>query len=249
MMNVINGGAHADNNVDLQEFMIMPVGAPSFREALRWGVETYHTLKKVLHDRGLATAVGDEGGFAPNLESNEAAIAVLVEAIERAGYAPGTDIAIALDPAMSELFTGGKYHLSGEGKTLDADEMVAWWVAIVDKYPIVSIEDGMAEDDWDGWSKLSAALGSRIQLVGDDLFVTNARRLSMGIERNVANSVLVKVNQIGTHRDARHRRDGDTTLVQQRDESPQWRDGRCDHCGPRCRHELRTNQDRCTCTK
>ncbi len=198
MMNVINGGAHADNNVDLQEFMIMPVGAPSFREALRWGVETYHTLKKVLHDRGLATAVGDEGGFAPNLDSNEAAIAVLVEAIERAGYAPGTDIAIALDPAMSELFKGGKYHLSGEGKTLNADEMVAWWVTIVDKYPIVSIEDGMAEDDWDGWSKLSAALGSRIQLVGDDLFVTNARRLSMGIERNVANSVLVKVNQIGT---------------------------------------------------
>lgn len=198
MMNVINGGAHADNNVDLQEFMIMPVGAPSFREALRWGVETYHTLKKVLHDRGLATAVGDEGGFAPNLDSNEAAIAVLVEAIERAGYTPGTDIAIALDPAMSELFKGGKYHLSGEGKTLNADEMVAWWVSIVDKYPIVSIEDGMAEDDWDGWSKLSAALGSRIQLVGDDLFVTNARRLSMGIERNVANSVLVKVNQIGT---------------------------------------------------
>ena len=198
MMNVINGGAHADNNVDLQEFMIMPVGAPSFREALRWGVETYHTLKKVLHDRGLATSVGDEGGFAPNLDSNEAAIAVLVEAIERAGYTPGTDIAIALDPAMSELFKGGKYHLAGEGKVLDADEMVAWWMAIVDKYPIVSIEDGMAEDDWDGWGKLSAALGSRIQLVGDDLFVTNARRLSIGIERNVANSVLVKVNQIGT---------------------------------------------------
>jgi len=198
MMNVINGGAHADNNVDLQEFMIMPVGAPSFREALRWGVETYHTLKTVLHDRGLATSVGDEGGFAPNLDSNEAAIAVLVEAIERAGYSPGTDIAIALDPAMSELFKGGKYHLAGEGKVLDADEMVAWWMAIVDKYPIVSIEDGMAEDDWDGWGKLSAALGSRIQLVGDDLFVTNARRLSMGIERNVANSVLVKVNQIGT---------------------------------------------------
>jgi len=198
MMNVINGGAHADNNVDLQEFMIMPVGAPSFREALRWGVETYHTLKTVLHDRGLATSVGDEGGFAPNLDSNEAAIAVLVEAIERAGYSPGTDIAIALDPAMSELFKGGKYHLAGEGKVLDADEMVAWWMAIVDKYPIVSIEDGMAEDDWDGWGKLSAALGSRIQLVGDDLFVTNARRLSMGIERNVANSVLVKVIQIGT---------------------------------------------------
>jgi enolase len=198
MMNVINGGAHADNNVDLQEFMIMPLGAPSFREALRWGVETYHTLKKVLHDRGLSTAVGDEGGFAPNLESNEAAIAVLVEAIERAGYAPGSDIAIALDPAMSELYKGGKYHLSGEGKVLDADEMVAWWTAIVDKYPIVSIEDGMAEDDWDGWGKLSSALASRIQLVGDDLFVTNARRLAMGIERKVANSVLVKVNQIGT---------------------------------------------------
>jgi len=198
MMNVINGGAHADNNVDLQEFMIMPLGAPSFREALRWGVETYHTLKKVLHDRGLSTAVGDEGGFAPDLESNEAAIAVLVEAIERAGYAPGSDIAIALDPAMSELYKGGKYHLSGEGKVLDADEMVAWWTAIVDKYPIVSIEDGMAEDDWDGWGKLSSALASRIQLVGDDLFVTNARRLAMGIERKVANSVLVKVNQIGT---------------------------------------------------
>jgi len=198
MMNVINGGAHADNNVDLQEFMIMPVGAPSFREALRWGVETYHTLKKVLHDRGLATAVGDEGGFAPNLESNEAAVAVLVEAIERAGHTPGKDIAIALDPAMSELYRDGKYHLSGEGKTLSRDEMVAWWVSIVDRYPIVSIEDGMAEDDWDGWAALTEALGKRIQLVGDDLFVTNARRLQMGIDRKVANSVLVKVNQIGS---------------------------------------------------
>jgi enolase len=198
MMNVINGGAHADNNVDLQEFMIMPIGAPSFREALRWGVETYHTLKKVLHDRGLGTAVGDEGGFAPNLESNEAAIAVLVEAIERAGHAPGKDIAIALDPAMSELYRDGKYHLSGEGKVLDHDDMVAWWVAMVDRYPIVSIEDGMAEDDWDGWATLTQALGSRIQLVGDDLFVTNARRLQMGIDRKVGNSVLVKVNQIGS---------------------------------------------------
>lgn len=198
MMNVINGGAHADNNVDLQEFMIMPIGAPSFREALRWGVETYHTLKKVLHDRGLATAVGDEGGFAPNLESNEAAIAVLVEAIERAGHTPGKDIAIALDPAMSELYRDGKYHLSGEGKTLSRDEMVAWWVSIVDRYPIVSIEDGMAEDDWDGWAAMTEALGKRIQLVGDDLFVTNARRLQMGIDRNVGNSVLVKVNQIGS---------------------------------------------------
>ena len=198
MMNVINGGAHADNNVDLQEFMIMPVGAPSFREALRWGVETYHTLKKVLHDRGLATAVGDEGGFAPNLESNESAIAVLVEAIERAGFTPGTDIAIALDPAMSELYKEGSYHLTGEGKVLSRSEMVAWWASIVDRYPIVSIEDGMAEDDWDGWKELTDAVGSKVQLVGDDLFVTNARRLQMGIDRKVANSVLVKVNQIGT---------------------------------------------------
>ena len=198
MMNVINGGAHADNNVDLQEFMIMPVGAPSFREALRWGVETYHTLKKVLTERGLATAVGDEGGFAPNLESNEAAVAVLVEAIQRAGFTPGDDIAIALDPAMSELYRDGSYHLEGEGKKLSRDEMVAWWTSLVDRYPIVSIEDGMAEDDWDGWALLTSALGNRIQLVGDDLFVTNARRLAMGIERNVGNSVLVKVNQIGT---------------------------------------------------
>jgi enolase len=198
MMNVINGGAHADNNVDLQEFMIMPVGAPSFSEALRWGVETYHTLKKVLHDRGLGTAVGDEGGFAPNLESNEAAIAVLVEAIERAGHTPGKDIAIALDPAMSELFRDGKYHLAGEGKVLDRDDMVAWWISMVDRYPIVSIEDGMAENDWDGWASLTQSLGSRIQLVGDDLFVTNARRLQMGIDRKVGNSVLIKVNQIGS---------------------------------------------------
>jgi enolase len=198
MMNVINGGAHADNNVDLQEFMIMPVGAPSFKEALRWGVETYHTLKKVLHDRGLSTAVGDEGGFAPNLSSNEDAVAVLVEAIEKAGYAPGTDIAIALDPAMSELYRNGSYHLDGEGKVLSKGEMVDWWTRLVDRYPIVSIEDGMAEDDWDGWSQLTSALGQRVQLVGDDLFVTNAQRLRMGIDRKVANSVLVKVNQIGT---------------------------------------------------
>ena len=151
MMNVINGGAHADNNVDLQEFMIMPIGAPSFREALRWGVETYHTLKKVLSDRGLSTAVGDEGGFAPNLSSNEEAVKVLVEAIEKAGYAPGTDIAIALDPAMSELYRDGAYHLAGEGKVLSGGEMVQWWTSLVDRYPIVSIEDGMAENDWSGW--------------------------------------------------------------------------------------------------
>ena len=198
MMNVINGGAHADNNVDLQEFMIMPVGAPSFREAVRWGVETYHTLKKVLADRGLSTAVGDEGGFAPNLSSNEAAVGILVEAIEKAGFAPGTDIAIALDPAMSELYRDGAYHLTGEGKVLSAPQMVEWWTALVDRYPIISIEDGMAENDWAGWAQLTAALGSRIQLVGDDLFVTNTRRLQMGIDQSVANSVLIKVNQIGT---------------------------------------------------
>ena len=198
MMNVINGGAHADNNVDLQEFMIMPVGAPSFREAVRWGVETYHTLKKVLADRGLSTAVGDEGGFAPNLSSNEAAVAILVEAIEKAGYTPGTDIAIALDPAMSELYRDGAYHLTGEGKVFTPPQMVEWWASLVDRYPIVSIEDGMAENDWSGWAQMTAALGSRIQLVGDDLFVTNTRRLQMGIDQSVANSVLIKVNQIGT---------------------------------------------------
>jgi len=198
MMNVINGGAHADNNIDLQEFMIMPVGAPSFREAVRWGVETYHTLKKVLSDRDLSTAVGDEGGFAPNLSSNEAAVAILVEAIEKAGYAPGTDIAIALDPAMSELYRDGAYHLTGEGKVLSAPQMVEWWTSLADRYPIVSIEDGMAENDWSGWAQMTAALGSRIQLVGDDLFVTNTRRLQMGIDQSVANSILIKVNQIGT---------------------------------------------------
>ncbi|MBJ7460353.1 MAG: phosphopyruvate hydratase [Ilumatobacteraceae bacterium] len=198
MMNVINGGAHADNNIDLQEFMIMPVGASSFSEALRWGTETYHVLKQVLADRGLATAVGDEGGFAPNLSSNEEAIKVLVEAIERAGYTPGTDIAIALDPAMSELFQDGKYHLTGEGKVLTSQELSVWWTSLVNKYPIVSIEDAMSEDDWAGWSTLTQAIGSQVQLVGDDLFVTNARRLRMGIDQYVANSVLIKVNQIGT---------------------------------------------------
>ena len=198
MMNVVNGGVHADNSIDMQEFMIMPVGAPSFREALRWGTETYHTLKKVLHDRGLSTAVGDEGGFAPNLASNEDAIKILIEAIEQAGYTPGEQISIAMDPAMSELYQDGSYHLAGEGKILSPTEMVDYWVRLVDTYPIVSIEDGMAEDDWDGWAAMSAALRDRIQLVGDDLFVTNVSRLRMGIERKVANSVLVKVNQIGS---------------------------------------------------
>ena len=198
MMNVVNGGAHADNNVDLQEFMVMPIGAPSFSEALRWGVETYHALKSLLHKRGLSTAVGDEGGFAPNLRSNEEAIAILVEAITTAGFTPGTDIAIALDPAMSELYRDGKYHLAGEGRSMTSTELCEWWAALVGRYPIVSIEDGMAEDDWEGWAALTSALGKKIQLVGDDLFVTNVERVKMGIERQCANSILIKVNQIGT---------------------------------------------------
>lgn len=198
MMNVLNGGVHADNNVDLQEFMIMPVGAASFGEALRWGVETYHTLKVLLHERGLSTAVGDEGGFAPDLANNEEAIIVLVEAIARAGFRPGDDIAIALDPAVSELYKDGNYHLSGDHAILSSDDLAAWWVELVDRYPIVSIEDGMAENDWAGWAALTKKLGSRIQLVGDDLFVTNVDRLQRGIHDGAANSVLIKVNQIGT---------------------------------------------------
>ena len=198
MMNVINGGAHADNNIDLQEFMVMPVGAASFSEALRWGTETYHALKAVLKKRGLATGVGDEGGFAPDLESNEEAIKVLVEAIKAAGYTPGEQLAIALDPAVSEIFKDGKYELKGEGRSLDSKEMVQYWTELADKYPIVSIEDGMAEDDWDGWSLLTQSIGDRVQLVGDDLFVTNVKRLGRGIKDGIANSILVKVNQIGT---------------------------------------------------
>ncbi|MFM7125644.1 MAG: phosphopyruvate hydratase, partial [Actinomycetota bacterium] len=198
MMNVINGGAHADNTIDLQEFMIMPVGAPSFREAVRWGAETYHQLRKILRERGLSTAVGDEGGFAPDLATNEDAIKILVQAIEAADFTPGTDIAIALDPAMSELYRDGRYHLAGEGKILTASELVDYWTDLVARYPIVSIEDGMAEDDWDGWAALSARLGRTTQLVGDDLFVTSTARLSRGVERGIANSVLVKPNQIGT---------------------------------------------------
>ena len=198
MMNVVNGGVHADNTIDMQEFMIMPVGAPSYREALRWGTETYHVLKQLFHDRGLSTAVGDEGGFAPDLATNEDAIKVLVEAIDAAGFVPGEDIAIAMDPATSELYRDGRYHLAGEGKVLDGDELVEYWIRIVDTYPIVSIEDAMAEDDWEGWGSLTEAIGDRVQLVGDDLFVTNTTRLQQGIDRNVANSVLVKVNQIGS---------------------------------------------------
>lgn len=198
MMNVLNGGAHADNNVDLQEFMVMPIGAGSYGEALRWGVETYHSLKSVLRERGLSTAVGDEGGFAPDLSSNEEAIVVLLQAVERAGFVAGKDIAIALDPAMSELYKNGSYHLEGEGKTLTSTQLCAWWAALVDRYPIISIEDGMAENDWEGWAELTVTLGKKVQLVGDDLFVTNTERLQRGIDEKVANSVLVKVNQIGT---------------------------------------------------
>ena len=198
MLNVLNGGEHADNNVDLQEFMLMPVGAASFSEGLRWGVECYHVLKKVLSERGLATAIGDEGGFAPNLGSNEEAVTLLLEAVEKAGLTPGDDVAIALDVASTEFFRDGAYHLAGEGRTLSPDEMAGYLADLSDRYPIVSIEDGMAEEDWDGWAALHALVGDRVQLVGDDLFVTNVTRLQRGIDANVANSILVKVNQIGT---------------------------------------------------
>jgi enolase len=198
MMNVLNGGEHADNNVDIQEFMIMPVGAASFSEALRWGAETYHVLKKVLSERGLSTAIGDEGGFAPNLASNEDAVRLLVEAIEKAGFAPGEDIAIALDAASTEFHRDGAYVLAGEGRTLSPADMVGYLADLVDRYPIVSIEDGMSEEDWEGWTLLTRTIGDRVQLVGDDLFVTNVERLSRGIEAGVANSILVKVNQIGS---------------------------------------------------
>ena len=198
MMNVINGGAHANNNLDLQEFMILPVGAPSFREALRYGAEVFHALKKLLHDRGLSTAVGDEGGFAPSVENHEAAIKLILEAIAKAGYEPGSQIALGLDCASSEFFRDGRYHLSGEGLILSAGEFTDLLATWCDRYPIVSIEDGMAENDWDGWKHLTERLGNRVQLVGDDLFVTNTRILQRGIDEGVANSILIKINQIGT---------------------------------------------------
>lgn len=198
MLNVVNGGAHAKNSIDFQEFMVMPIGASSFSEALQWGTETYHALQNVLNKRGLSTAVGDEGGFAPDLPDNETAVKVLMEAIESTGRAPGRDLAIALDPATSEIFKDGRYVLAGEGRTLSPLEMVDYWADLCDRYPIVSIEDGMAEEDWDGWAALTAKLGNRIQLVGDDLFVTNPAILQKGIDRGVANSILVKLNQIGT---------------------------------------------------
>ncbi|MEM9034828.1 MAG: phosphopyruvate hydratase [Actinomycetota bacterium] len=198
MMNVINGGEHADNNVDFQEFMLMPVGAASYSEALRWGVETYHVLKGVLGDRGLATAIGDEGGFAPDLGSNEEALQLLVEAIERSGLTPGEDMALAMDVASTEFYRDGNYVLAGENRTLAPKEMADLLADLCDRYPIVSIEDGMAEEDWDGWALHTESLGDRVQLVGDDLFVTNVDRLARGIESGVANSILVKVNQIGS---------------------------------------------------
>jgi len=198
MMNVINGGAHADNNLDMQEFMIIPVGAPSFREALRWGAEVFHTLKKLLHSKGLATTVGDEGGFAPDLPNNEAACALLVEAIGQAGYKPGEQIALGLDCASSEFHKHGKYELAGEKASYTAAQMADYLATLADKYPIISIEDGMDEADWEGWRLLTDKLGKRLQIVGDDLFVTNTRILREGIEKGVANSILIKVNQIGT---------------------------------------------------
>ncbi|HET7055373.1 MAG TPA: phosphopyruvate hydratase, partial [Thermomicrobiales bacterium] len=199
MMNILNGGKHAlGSSVDMQEFMVMPIGAASFREGLRMGTEVFHALKDILHDRGLGTGVGDEGGFAPSLESNEAAIQVVTEAIKKAGYRAGEDLVIALDPASTELFHGGRYELKGEGRTLTSSEMVDYWTEWARKYPIKSIEDGLAEDDWDGWKSLTEQVGSEVQLVGDDLFVTNTERLSRGIREHAGNSILVKLNQIGT---------------------------------------------------
>ncbi len=198
MMNIINGGAHADNSLDIQEFMILPVGAPSLREAVRWGAEVFHALKGLLSAAGHNTGIGDEGGFAPNLDSNAAALDFILRAIEAAGYRPGEDIALALDAAATEFFRDEAYHLAGEGRVLSADDMVSYYGDLVANYPILSIEDGLAEDDWDGWAALTEALGGRAQLVGDDLFVTNPARLRDGIERGVANAILIKVNQIGT---------------------------------------------------
>lgn len=198
MMNILNGGAHADNNVDIQEFMVMPVGADSIHEAVRMGAEIFHHLKGVLKEKGYATGVGDEGGFAPNLSSNEEALSTIVAAIERAGYKPGSDVMLALDVASTEIYKDGKYHFEGEGITRTSEEMISFYEELVNKYPIVSIEDGLAEDDWEGWKQLTDRLGKKVQLVGDDLFVTNTERLAQGIEKGVGNSILVKVNQIGT---------------------------------------------------
>jgi enolase len=198
MMNILNGGKHADNNVDIQEFMIMPVGAETFAEGLRMGVEVFHNLKAVLKGKGLNTAVGDEGGFAPNLSSNEEALGVIMEAIQRAGYEPGKDVLLALDVAATELYRNGKYIFAGENVERTSREMIEYYTSLISRYPIISIEDGLSEDDWDGWKELTAQLGQKVQLVGDDLFVTNTEKLSQGIANNTANAILIKVNQIGT---------------------------------------------------
>lgn len=198
MMNIMNGGAHADNNIDFQEFMVMPVGAESFEEALQMSAQIYHALKSVLKERKLATGVGDEGGFAPDLANNEEAIQVIIQAIEKAGFTPGEDVMLAMDPAVSEIYEDGVYNLAGEGRKLSSDELVDYWEEMVNKYPIISLEDGMAEEDWDGWKKLTDRIGDRVQLVGDDLFVTNVERLKRGIDMGVANSILIKLNQIGS---------------------------------------------------
>jgi len=217
MMNVLNGGVHADNRIDFQEFMVVPVGAATFGQALKTGVEVFHHLQATLHDRGLSTAVGDEGGFAPDLQSNEEALEALVDGIRRAGYAPGDEVAIALDPAVSELYHDGTYVLEHERRSLTADALASYWQELADRYPIISLEDGMAEDDWSGWATLTNRLGRRMQLVGDDVFVTNTERLGRGIERGVANSILIKVNQIGTLTETlaaiRMARDGGYTCV------------------------------------
>jgi len=198
MMNILNGGRHAQTKVDFQEFMVVPAGAPSFSEGLRWGTEAFHALKEILHERGLSTGQGDEGGFAPELNANEDAMRLLVDAIERSGHQPGRDLFIALDPAASEFYRDGRYELAGEGRSLQPGELIDRWASWIDKYPVISIEDGLAEDDWEGWRLLTSRLGKRVQLVGDDIFVTNVVRLRRGIETGVANSILVKVNQIGT---------------------------------------------------
>ena len=245
MMNVLNGGAHADNSVDFQEFMVVPVGASSFAECLRMGAEVFHHLKKWLHDQGMGGGVGDEGGFAPNLSSNEAALDALMQGIEAAGYTPGEDIVIALDPATSEIFDDGRYNLEHEGRTLSPDEMAGYWGDVCSRYPILSIEDGMDEEDWDGWKGLTQLLGDKVQLVGDDLFVTNTERLKRGIDSGVANSILIKVNQIGTLSEtlqaidmARERR------LHGGHVPPLRRDRGHDDRRPRRGHRLRADQDR-----
>ena len=248
LLNIINGGSHADNDVDIQEFMIVPLGADSFSEGLRWGVETYHALKALLKSKGLATGLGDEGGFAPNLPSNRAALDLIVEAITNAGYTPGKDIALALDVAATEFYKDGAYHF--EGKQLSAQELSAYYAELVDAYPLVSIEDPLEEEDWDGYQHLTAELGDRVQIVGDDLFVTNPTRLGKGIDIKAANSILVKVNQIGTLTETL-----DAVSLAQRVQlhgdplSPLGRDRGHDHRRPRRRDERRPDQDRCACTK